>query len=167
MIKILHLFYIPACWHIVFLMLYEKLDIVDWKISHIKERLENKPYQRKKNRALEKVIFSKVPGIDSNLRIKSTSHCVFSDATKLNLMEEKYCKTYLIYSTTLLHNKKIRQYYSKIFPENFKNIAKYDWCVLLSSLVFYFISQPNLKALDAPCLESTKNINFTLENLKG
>ncbi|RXG51220.1 hypothetical protein Avbf_13205 [Armadillidium vulgare] len=50
MIKILHLFYIPACWHIVFLMLY-------------------------------------VPGIDSNLRIKSTSHCVFSDATKLNLME--------------------------------------------------------------------------------
>ncbi|RXG56177.1 hypothetical protein Avbf_12982 [Armadillidium vulgare] len=28
-----------------------------------------------------------VPGIDSNLRIKSTSHCVFSDATKLNLME--------------------------------------------------------------------------------
>ncbi|RXG60383.1 hypothetical protein Avbf_10017 [Armadillidium vulgare] len=37
--------------------------------------LKCKPYQRK------------VPGIDSNLRIKSTSHCVFSDATKLNLME--------------------------------------------------------------------------------
>ncbi|RXG67381.1 hypothetical protein Avbf_18034 [Armadillidium vulgare] len=28
-----------------------------------------------------------VPGVDSNLRINSTSHCVFSDATKLNLME--------------------------------------------------------------------------------
>ncbi|RXG52100.1 hypothetical protein Avbf_15222, partial [Armadillidium vulgare] len=28
-----------------------------------------------------------VPEVDSNLRINSTSHCVFSDATKLNLME--------------------------------------------------------------------------------
>ncbi|RXG67382.1 hypothetical protein Avbf_18033 [Armadillidium vulgare] len=35
-----------------------------------------------------------VPGVDSNLRINSTSHCVFSDATKLNLVEGVFEKYY-------------------------------------------------------------------------
>ncbi|RXG51079.1 hypothetical protein Avbf_12104 [Armadillidium vulgare] len=74
-----------------------KISLIEGKTLYC--RLKSKPYQRKiipiillisenqKNRALEKVIFSKVPGVDSNLRINSTSHCVFSDATKLNLVE--------------------------------------------------------------------------------
>ncbi|RXG64130.1 hypothetical protein Avbf_18313 [Armadillidium vulgare] len=87
----------------LFSILKEKLDILI--ISHFLLISENQ-----KNRALEKVIFSKVPGIDSNLRIKSTSHCVFSDATKLNLMEGvfekvsltivKYIDLFFFYSCT-------------------------------------------------------------------
>ncbi|RXG56600.1 hypothetical protein Avbf_07774 [Armadillidium vulgare] len=54
-------------------MASNKYSLIEGKTLYC--RLKSKPYQRK------------VPGIDSNLRIKSTSHCVFSDATKLNLME--------------------------------------------------------------------------------
>ncbi|RXG56167.1 hypothetical protein Avbf_18312 [Armadillidium vulgare] len=46
MIKILHLFYIPACWHIVFLITASnKYSIIEGKTLYC--RLKSKPYQRK------------------------------------------------------------------------------------------------------------------------
>ncbi|RXG73930.1 hypothetical protein Avbf_09832 [Armadillidium vulgare] len=46
MIKILHLFYIPACWHIVFLITASnKYSLIEGKTLYC--RLKCKPYQRK------------------------------------------------------------------------------------------------------------------------
>ncbi|KAB7501776.1 hypothetical protein Anas_11685 [Armadillidium nasatum] len=50
-----------------------KYSLIEGKTLYCK--LNCKPYQRK------------VSVVDSNLRINSTSHCVFSDAIKLNLIE--------------------------------------------------------------------------------